>query len=98
MGSPKVRRGPKPRGLVKKTIMISKARKAAIERAVAEGRAPSASGYIEQALDAYATLQSYDDLLSEWRREVGAATAEEKAWARDAVRQAAAGRRERKVG
>ena len=97
MGTKDPRRGPKPRGLVKKTIMISKARKAAIERAVADGRAPSASGYIEQALDAYATLQSYDDLLAEWRRDIGPATPEEKAWARDAVRQASV-RRERKVG
>ena len=83
------RRGPKPRGLVKKTITMSKVREAAIARAVAEGRAASASGYIEQALEAFATLESYDELLANWRSEVGPATAEEIAWARAAVAQAA---------
>jgi Arc/MetJ-type ribon-helix-helix transcriptional regulator len=91
------RRGPKPRGLVKKTITMSKTREVAIERAVAEGRAPSASSYIEKALDAFATLESYDALLADWRLEVGPATPDERAWARDEVRRAMAGS-ERKVG
>lgn len=91
------RPGPRPRGLVKKTIVMSKARDAAIRRAVAEGRAASASGYIERALEAFATLESYDDFLSEWRREVGPPTAEERAWANAAVAHAKSGR-ERKTG
>src|SRR5207244_10342523 len=91
------KRGPKPRGIVKKTITMSKEREAAIGRAVAEGRAPSASAYIEQALDAYATVQSYDEFLETWRREVGPPTADEEAWARDAVRRAR-GRSRRKTG
>lgn len=61
MGAKQKRSGPKPRGLVKKTIVMSKTREVAIVRAVAEGRAPSASGYIEQALAAYAMLESYDE-------------------------------------
>ncbi len=87
------RRGPRPRGLVKKTIVMTSARAAAIERAVAEGRAPSASGYIENALAALATLESFDELLAEWRREVGPATLEEETWARAAVRQATQSKR-----
>jgi hypothetical protein len=90
MAAKRKRSGPKPRGLVKKTIVMSKTRAGAIVRAVAEGRAPSASGYIEQALAAYAALESYDELLAEWRREVGAPTASEQAWARAAVKRAAA--------
>ncbi len=65
-------------------------REAAIRRAVAEGKASSASGYIEKALDALATLESYDELLADWRREVGPPTAEEQAWAREVVGAAAA--------
>lgn len=90
------RPGPRPRGLVKKTIVMSKARDAAIRRAVAEGRAPSASGYIERALEAFATLESYDELLADWRREVGPATPEERAWAREQITRARSGR-ERKT-
>lgn len=88
LGGRPARRGPRPRGLVKKTIVLSFSRAAAIERAVAEGRAPSASGYIENALAAFASLESFDELLAEWRREVGPATSEERAWARAAVRRA----------
>ena len=89
-GSSKTRRrGPAPRGLVKKTITISKTREAAIVRAVAQGHAPSASAYIEEALEAFATLESYDELLAQWRREVGPLTPEERAWARDAAERAA---------
>ncbi|MCC7541800.1 MAG: hypothetical protein IT379_36615 [Deltaproteobacteria bacterium] len=69
---------------------MSKARVAAISKAVAAGHATSASSYIERALEAIATLDSYDELLAEWRREIGPATAEEKAWARDVTRQATA--------
>ena len=97
MAAKQKRRGPKPRDLVKKTIVMTKAREVAVVRAVAEGRAPSASGYIEQALAAYATLESYDELLADWRSEVGAPTADERAWARAAVKRAAL-RPERKVG
>lgn len=91
------RRGPKPRGLVKKTIVMSKTREAAIQRAVAEGRARSESGYVEEALEAFETLASYDDLLAKWRHEVGPATKGEKAWAADVVKRAAGGK-ERRAG
>lgn len=84
------RRGPQPRGLVKKTIMMSRTRERVIQRAVADGRAPSASGYIEQALEAYATQEDYETLLADWRAEVGPATPEEMQWAADAIRLATA--------
>lgn len=61
------KRGPRPRGLVKRTIVMTKTRDAAVRRAVAEGRAPSASGYIDQALEAFETVQSYDELLEDAR-------------------------------
>lgn len=95
--SAKGRRGPRPRGLVKRTIVVSKTRDAVIRRAVAEGRAPSASGYIEEALAAFETEQSYEEFLADWRRDMGPATAEEKAWAADAVRNAVRNR-PRKLG
>jgi hypothetical protein len=82
------RRGPKPRGLVKKTITMSKAREALIRKAVANGEAPSASAYIEQALEAYASTQSMDEFLEQWRREVGAPSEAEERWARDALKKA----------
>lgn len=93
----KRRRGPRPRGLVKRTIVVSKTRDAAIRRAVAEGRAPSASGYIESALAAFEAEQSYEELLADWRREVGPPTAEEMAWASAVVKEAVRGK-SRKVG
>jgi hypothetical protein len=42
----------------------------------------------KQALAAYATLEDYDELLAEWRREVGVATHAERAWASAAVKKA----------
>lgn len=93
----KRRRGPRPRGLVKRTIVVSKTRDSVIRRAVAEGRAPSASGYIESALAAFETEQSFEDFLASWRRDVGPATAEEKAWASAVVKNAMRGK-SRKVG
>lgn len=89
------RRGPRPRGLVKRTIVMTKTRDAAVRRAVAEGRAPSASGYIERALEAFETVQSYDEFLDEWCTAVGGPTAEERAWAEAAVRDAMRGTRRR---
>jgi Arc/MetJ-type ribon-helix-helix transcriptional regulator len=91
----KKRRGPRPRGLVKKTITMSKEREALIRKAVAKGEAPNASAYIEQALDAYASVQSYDEFLAEWRREVGPPTPEETAWAREAIERVVRPRRRR---
>lgn len=82
---------------------MSKTSDAAVRRAVAEGRAPSVSGYIERALAAFETEQSFDEFLSEWRATVGAPTASERAWAAEVVDQATHGSelrkpRARKVG
>lgn len=86
------RPGPKPRGLVKKTVTMSKARAAAIKRAVADGKAPTESSYIESALAAFDTLEAYDELLEQWRRETGPATTAEAEWAEHAVQEAMSGR------
>ncbi len=94
----KKRRGPRPRGLVKKTITMTKERETQIRRAVAKGEAPNASAYIEQALDAYAKVETLDELLDEWEREVGPPTAAEETWARDAIDRVITAGRRKKAG
>lgn len=55
---------------------------------MAEGKVTSESSDIENALAAFDTLEAYDELLEQWRREVGPATAAEVEWAEHAVREA----------
>jgi hypothetical protein len=67
---------------------MSEVRDNAVRRAVSEGRAPSASGYIERALEAYETEQTWEHFLAAWQDEVGEPTSAEKRWAAAVVRTA----------
>lgn len=49
------------------------------------GRASSVSAYVAEALAEKSGRDSLDDFLAEWRREVGAPTAEETTWAERAL-------------
>ncbi len=70
--------------------------------AVADGRAPSVSAYVAQALAEKADREPVGDFFEEFDKEFGSPTAEERAWAREQLARAdaelasqAAARRER---
>lgn len=53
--------------------------------AVKSGRAASVSAYVAEALTEKSGRESLSDVLADWRAEVGPATHEETAWARQAL-------------
>ncbi|MGH9110874.1 MAG: hypothetical protein ACRDZN_01005 [Acidimicrobiales bacterium] len=67
------------------TVSVAPSALAAAEREVAEGRAPSVSGWVAEAMEEKATRDSLKDLLAEIRAEIGPATEDETAWARSVL-------------
>ena len=64
-------------------IRLPRAAVESARRAVKEGRAPSVSAYIVEAIDAREKQKSLDELLDEWLEESGGPpTAAERRWAR----------------
>ena len=53
--------------------------------AAKSGRAASVSAYVAEALAEKSGRESLGDVLADWRAEVGPATDEETAWARQAL-------------
>lgn len=56
------------------------------KRAVEEGKTPSVSAYVAEALEAKRGRMSLLDLLDEWDRELGPAGSEAEAWADEQAR------------
>jgi len=74
-------------GMTRKKIAITlpEEQVAAARRAVAEGRAPSVSAYISQALARRDADDELRDMLAEIYTEVGQPDASDRAWARQAL-------------
>jgi Arc/MetJ-type ribon-helix-helix transcriptional regulator len=74
-------------GMTRKKIAITlpEEQVAAARRAVAEGRSPSVSAYISQALARRDADDELRDMLAEIYTEVGQPDASDRAWARQAL-------------
>jgi Arc/MetJ-type ribon-helix-helix transcriptional regulator len=74
-------------GMTRKKIAITlpEEQVAAARRAVAEGRSPSVSAYISQALARRDADEELKDMLAEIYAEVGQPDASDRAWARRAL-------------
>lgn len=67
------------------TVTVQQETVAAAEAAVADGRAPSVSAWVAEAMAERARRESLAEVLAEIRAELGPATAEETAWARSVL-------------
>ncbi|MHB1527798.1 MAG: YlcI/YnfO family protein [Candidatus Dormibacteria bacterium] len=67
------------------TITVRPEVLAAAGEAVAHGHAPSLSAWVDQAMEEKVKRQELAELLAEMRAEVGPATADEDAWARQVL-------------
>lgn len=67
------------------TVTVEEAAVAAAEQAVADGRAPSVSAWVAEAMVARARRERLADVLAEIRAELGPPTEEETAWARSVL-------------
>ncbi len=67
------------------TVSVDEEVVAAAEAAVAEGRAPSVSAWVAQAMAERSRRERLADVLAEIRTELGPATDEETAWARSVL-------------
>jgi len=67
------------------TVTVDEEAVAAAEAAVAEGRAPSVSAWVAEAMRERARRERLADVLGEIRSELGPATEEETAWARSVL-------------
>ncbi len=74
-------------GMTRKKIAITlpEEQVAAARRAVAEGRSPSVSAYISQALARRDADEELEDMLAEIYAEVGQPDPSDRAWARRAL-------------
>lgn len=70
---------------VRITVSLPEDLVAEANAAAASGRATSVSAYVAEALRQRGGRESLDDLLAELRAELGPATEEENAWAREAL-------------